>query len=454
MKKTYDLIVIGSGPGGHAAALSATGYGAKVSIIEMSGWGGTCTHQGCIPTKALLACSRRYAEISMLKRMGISAGDVKFDFNSIKRYQRQIVSLSALGAEKSLKDAGVAMKSGEGIITGPNEIVWKSNTGEKEVLSARNICIAWGSEPAIPSRVKLGERVLTSNGFLNLERLPKSVVIIGGSVIGIELATFLSEMGTSVTIIEIADSLLPPEDEEAVRMIEKELTLKGVITYTSAAVSEIIEKDDLVTIKVIKDDNVMEVNAEYVLLCTGRKPRMFFDQLNSLKIRFNTWGIQINKEMETNIPGIYAIGDVTGGMMLAHRAIQQGKALSSHLFHDGSVHCCEETIPVVVYSHPSIARAGLTQKQAKSIGLEVQILKKDYSANIMARTELSGHGLVKLLFHENKLVGASVIGASADNLIASLCLALTGKMDFKTMRNWIIPHPSLSELLSVELGRI
>lgn len=449
MKKNFDLIVIGGGPGGHAAARSAAEYGAKVCVVEMSGWGGTCTHKGCIPTKALLSCSMRYADLKKLKRMGISAAEIKFDFGFIKRYQRQIVSISALGAAQSLKDAGVTMKNGEGIITEPNVVVYKSSTGEKETLSARNICIAWGSEPAVPKNVKLSKRVIDSDGFLNLEKLPVSVIIIGGSVIGVELATFLSEMGTAVTIIEIAATLLPHEDEEAVHIMEKELGVRGVFIHTSTTVNEIIEKDALVTIKFIKDNNIIEKSAEYVLVCTGRKPRMFFSQLDSLQIRYHAWGIQINKEMETNIPGIYAIGDVTGGMMLAHRAMQQGRALSSKLFDDGSIRCNEEAISAVIYSHPLIARVGLTQKQAEAVGMEINVVRKDYNANIMARTELLGQGFVKLLFHKNQLIGASVIGASADNLIASLCLALTGEMDLKTMSNWIIPHPSLSELLDV-----
>jgi len=449
MTKPYDLIVIGGGPAGHAVAESATGYGAKVCIIEKNGWGGTCTHRGCIPTKALLACSKRLVDMKKLKRLGISIGDKTFDFAAMKRHQVQMTRISALGVEQSLKKAGVDMINGEGILSAPGEVQWKTPAGDIQTLSTRYTCITWGSEPAVLPHIQTSNRVLTSDGFLNLDYLPKTVVIIGGSVIGVEFATLLAELGVHVTLMEILDTLLPLEDEDAVQLVKQELSLLGIVMHTATTVKEIVEKPDAVQIRAEKTTGLLEEAAEYVLLCTGRNPLLFPEQLQNIGIRYDHRGIHTNLHGETNISGIYAIGDVSGGMMLAHRAAQQGKALASYLFGDGSIVCRDETIPSVVYSHPPIARVGLTEQQARVMGLEIDVIKTDYGAGITARTELAGQGFAKLLFHEDQLVGATIIGMEASELIASLGLAMTGKLDKKTLVNWVIPHPTLSEILHI-----
>ena len=246
-EEIFDLIVIGGGPGGHTAAEEAARYGARVCIVEKAQWGGTCTHRGCVPTKALLVCSRHFAELRKLNRLGITVGETGYDFTAIRRHRDQMVRISALGVEKSLKDSGVEMKVGEGKIVSPGEVAWTNPEGQSEVLTARHIVIAWGSEPALPpfpitphlssspqssalpiqtSAVSARSsalstppaaldlqhapsRILTSDTFLQLTTLPKSMVIIGGSVIGVEFATFLAELGVPVQIVEILPAILP-----------------------------------------------------------------------------------------------------------------------------------------------------------------------------------------------------------------------------------------------------
>ncbi|MCX5827332.1 MAG: NAD(P)/FAD-dependent oxidoreductase, partial [Deltaproteobacteria bacterium] len=431
-EEMFDLIVIGGGPGGHTAAEDAARYGARVCIVEKAQWGGTCTHRGCVPTKALLVCSRHFAELKKLNRLGITAGETGYDFTAIRRHRDQMVRIAALGVEKSLKDAGVEMKVGEGKIVSPGEVVWTNPEGQSEVLTARHIVIAWGSEPTLPpfsmtpplssspqsadlpiqaSAVSAPPpapnpqhapaRILTSDTFLQLTTLPKSMVIIGGSVIGAEFATFLAELGVPVQIVEILPGLLPYEEEEAATLLLKELNRIGVKVLTATKVEKVREDPEGVCIIAGKDGQTMELTAEYALLCTGRRPRLDEESLINMGIRYDRRGVAVDEKQETSIAGIYAVGDVTGGIMLAHRAIQQGRVLASRLFGDGSVVFRADIVPSVTYSHPPIARVGLTELQAREKGWSVEIVRTDYGANILARTELAGQGFAKFIFHKS-----------------------------------------------------
>jgi dihydrolipoamide dehydrogenase len=371
------------------------------------------------------------------------------------------------------------MMEGKGEIISPGEIAWTDAAGQREVLTACRIVIAWGSEPAIPpfpmtpplsanmqpaasipaasatspppapALRRVPERILTSDTFLQLATLPKSVVIIGGSVIGVEFATFLAELGASVRIVEILPAILPYEEEEAAALLLKELNRIGVQVLTSTEVASVHEDGEGVIVIAGKDGQEFELKAECALLCTGRRPRLDEDSLTRLGVRYDRRGIAVNERHETSVTGIYAVGDVTGGVMLAHRAMQQGRALASLLFGNGSVLYREEIVPSVTYSHPPIARVGLTELQARTKGWSVEVLRTDYGANIMARTELAPQGFAKLIFHEKNLVGATIVGAGAPDLISSLSLALTAGASLKTLHSWIIPHPTLSESMGV-----
>ncbi len=473
-----DILVIGAGPGGHAAAVRAAKRGWKAAIIEKQGWGGTCTHRGCIPTKALLACSRRYAELKKLGRMGVSVANATFDYAAMKRHQKQIVNISALGVRKSLQEAGVDLKEGEGRILSPGEVEWTMPDGRREHLSARNLLIAWGSEPALPPGVQPAERILTSDGVLALESLPGSILIVGGNVIGVEFATLLAELGVRVTLIEMMERLLPGEDGEAAALLTRELKNLGVVVHAGMRMKEIRENSSGVQLSAVSGPPVEKIqwtqaspgahppggggkdpdatrsagsvrlSADYALICTGRKPRLHAGELDALGVGYDRRGIAVDGRQMTTVSGIYAVGDVTGGMMLAHRAMQQGKALADRLFGDGSLVYDERWVPSVAYSHPQVARVGMTERDARERGLPVEVRRADYAASIMARTELRGPGFVKALFHRGRLVGATVAGEGACELIAPLGLALSQGLDLKALRQWILPHPTLSEILS------
>jgi len=448
MSEKYDLIIIGGGPGGLAAAELAASKKKRVCIIEKEGWGGTCTHRGCIPTKALLSCSKYYTDLKKLKRMGINIGDASIDFSAIKKHQQQIVKVSTLGAQKMLTEAGAEIKQGTGEIISPQEVLFTDTSGKKETLSSQNIMIAWGSVPQVLPGINLSDRIMTSDGILNLNSLPASIIIVGGSVIGVEFATFFAELGVKVTVVEILDSIIPLEDQECADLLRQELTRLGVAIHTSTKLENLKDTGTGVSMTAQKDSKPLELGTDYVLLCTGRKPLLNPEELDKLGIEYTKTGIKVDKNMMTNITGIYAVGDVTGGMMLAHRAMQQAKIAAGHILGENNLIYNENFIPSVVYSHPQIARVGYTQKRAEDEGISIEVVKSQYGANIIARAELMGQGFVKAIFHNEKIIGATIVGEDAAEMIAPLALAVSNELTRKQLSSWVLPHPTMSEIFT------
>lgn len=448
MSDKYDLVVIGGGPGGLAAAEMAAAKKKRVLIIENSGWGGTCTHRGCIPTKALLTCSKFYTDLKKLKRVGVNIGNVAVDFSAMKKHREHIVKIAALGALKVLTDAQVETKQGTGEILSPHEVRYIDQAGQSLPIATDNIVIAWGSQPQVPSVIQTSERILTSDDILNINILPASMIIVGGSFIGVEYATVFTELGVKVILVELVDRILPQEDDEAADFLNQELTRQGVAVHTSTKLISLKESAGGVVMQVQKNGEIMEMRAGCALLCTGRKPFLYREQLNKLGIDYTNARIKVNEHMQTSVSGIYAAGDVVGGMMLAHRAARQGKVAVEAMFGGSDYACNENFIPSVVYSHPQIARVGYTERRAHDEGLNIEVAKSNYSANIIARAELMGQGFVKALFHQDKIIGAVIVGDHAADLISPLALAVSNELSRKQLRAWVIPHPTLSEIFS------
>ena len=443
----YDLIVVGAGPGGHAVALEAARLGATVAVIEKETWGGTCVHRGCIPTKALLACSKKLDEIKKFKRMGISVGDPSFDLSVMKRHQNQMVRVSALGVRNSLKEAGVELIDGEGILVSPEDVEVVPPDGGRKMVKARHVVVAWGSQPSMLPNIRFSNRIISSTGLLAMDTLPERLIIVGGGAIGVEFATIAAELGTKVALLELMDQLLPNEERDAAEFLAGTLKKRGIDVNTSTAVELIEESAAEVCVRAVRNGSGLEFTADYVLICIGREPVLRTDELENLAIRYDRKGIQIDNHCMTNVDSIYAVGDVTGGILLAHRAGAQGRALASHLFGDGSITWSDDIIPSVVYTHPNIARVGCTEEQARKQGLSVEVSTIEYGSNIIARTEIMGNGFVKVLFEQGRLIGVTIAGDHAADLIASMTLAVGNKMTKQQLQNWIIPHPTLSELL-------
>ena len=448
MSEKYDLVVIGGGPGGLAAAELAAANKKRVLIIEKDGWGGTCTHRGCIPTKALLTCSKFYADLKKLKRVGVNISAAAVDFSVMKKHQQQIVKVAALGAHKVLTDAQVETKLGTGEIISPREVRFTDQAGKSEIVSAQNIIIAWGSVPQMLPGINPSKSILTSDDIINVNTLPESIIIVGGSFIGVEYATLFAELGIKVILVELLERILIYEDEEASQFLHQELTRAGIALHTSTKLLSLKDTDNGVVMQAQKNSEQLEMRASCALLGTGRKPLLHTEQLDKLGINYAKTGIKVDQNMMTNVPGIYAVGDVTGGMMLAHRAAQQGKVAAGHICGVGDYSYNERFIPSVVYSHPQIARVGYTQKAAETEGLSVEIIKSQYAANIIARAELMNHGFVKAVFHSDKLIGASIVGDHAAELISPLALVISNGLTKKQLRVWVIPHPTLNEIFT------
>lgn len=448
MSDQYDLVVVGGGPGGLMAAQRAAAGKKRVLIIEKDGWGGTCTHRGCIPTKALLTCSKFYTDLKKLKRLGVNLTGAAFDYAAMKKHREQTVKIAALGAQKNLTDAGVEIKQGMGEILSQSDVRVTDSTGQSHWVKTDKILIAWGSEPQILGGISTSPRILTSDDILNMQTLPASMIIVGGSFIGIEYATLFAELGVKIILVELLDRILPMEDEEAAGLLGQELARLGIALHTSTKLLNLKESPSGVVMQVQKNDETMEMRAECALLCTGRKPLLHSAQLEKLGIEYTPAGINIDTKMRTNVSAIYAVGDVTGGMMLAHRAACQAKVAVEDMFGGGSSVYNENIIPSVVYSHPQIARVGLTEQRAKQAGLTIEVVKSNYSANIIARTELMGQGFVKAVFSGDTLIGAAIIGDHAGDLIATLALAVASRMTKKQLQAWVIPHPTLAEVFA------
>ena len=452
MAEQYDLVVIGGGPGGLSAAEMAAAGKKRVLIIEKDGWGGTCTHRGCIPTKALLTCSKFYSDVKKLKRVGVNLSGVTLDFPAMKKHREQIVKVAALGAQKLLVDAQVETRQGVGEILSAREVRFTDISGQSQVIQTNHILIAWGSQPQILPGISTTARILTSDDILNVNTMPASMIIVGGSFIGVEYATIFAELGVKVIAVEWLDRMLPLEDDEASSFLTQEMARRGIAVHTSTQLLSLKESASGVVMQVRKNDETSEMRAECVLLCTGRKPLLYAAELERLGISYDQAGIQVNAKMMTSVPGVYAVGDVTGGMMLAHRAVCQAKVAVEDMFGGGDSIYNEDAIPSVIYSHPQIARVGYTKTRAEKEGLSVDVMKSQYSANIIARAELMGQGFVKAVFHQDLIIGATIVGEHAGDLIAPLALAVSNNMTVNQLRRWVIPHPTLSEIFKPIIG--
>lgn len=452
MSDKYDLIVVGGGPGGMAAAQTAAQKKKRVLIIEKNGWGGTCAHRGCIPTKALLSCSKSYSDLKKLKRFGIHVDGITVDYMAMKKHRDQMVKIAAMGAQKELGDAQVETKTGTGEILSPCEVRYVDASGESQLIETKNILIAWGSEPQLLPDIGTAERIMTSDGVLDMTSLPSGMIVVGGSFIGVEYATVFAELGVKVILVELLDRLLPQEDQEAAEFLTQELARLGIAVHTSTELISLKESAGGVVMQVRKNGETMEMRAGCALLCTGRKPLLHRAELDRLGIGYSSAGIKVDKNMMTTVRGIYAAGDVTGGMMLAHRAARQAKAAVEHMYVGTGNLYNENFIPSVVYSHPQIARVGYTESRALNEGLSVEVVRSLYSANIIARTELMGQGFVKAVFYKEKIIGAVIVGDHAADLISGLAVAVASQLTRKQLRSWVIPHPTLSEIFAPLIG--
>lgn len=451
--KKYDFIIIGGGPGGYVAAIKGAQLGLSVGLIERDKVGGACLHKGCIPTKALIHSTHVYELCKRSKEYGITTEGVSADFSEFHKRKKSIVNRLFGGVERLLKKNKVDLLKGTGQIVSPDKVLVKEGDKIKEELSTKNIIIATGSSPVIFKGLPHDKKsVLTSDDILEMEEIPSSLLIIGGGSVGIEFAYIYNALGCRVTVIEVMDEILPTNDKDVASALRKSLSKKGINfrTQTELKYIEIIENAVETTIKK-KDENAKILQSEKVLLAMGRKPETEGLGLEALNLEYSGRYIHVDENMQTNQPGIYAIGDITGPPLLAHLASAQGLLVAHNVAGKDFPLINNNTIPKVTYTNPQIASVGMTQEEAELAGYEVKIGRFPFMAN--GRTRITGEGeegFIKVITDESggDILGVHLIGHEVGELIGGMSLAMNLEATNLEVSANIFPHPTVSEVFS------
>jgi len=440
-----DLIVIGGGPGGYVAAIRASQLGANVILVEKDELGGTCLNVGCIPTKALL----HTAEVYKTARGGADFGvisDTKIDFSKAQKRKQSIVNRLTRGIKSLLEASNVKVIRGIASFVDPSHIQVTSEDN-LIVLEADKVIIATGSVPMMPPIPGIeSKQCIDSTGALALDTLPKSMLIVGGGVIGVEMATIFNTLGCKVAIVELMPSILPMVDEEISDLLSKKLEKDGVNIFTSSKLEAIISKDNSAIVKIRRQNGEgIETEFEKVLVSVGRKICTDALNLGNAGIKHERGKILVDSNMKTNVDGIYAIGDCTGGSMLAHVASMQGEVAAENTM-NANVEFDLKTNPSCIYSDPEIASVGLTEQQAKEQKLDYSIGRFPLSAN--GKSMIMGcDGMVKLIAgkEHGEIRGAHIIGPRATDMIAECALMIGMEATIDEVVATIHAHPTVCE---------
>jgi len=447
MSEAFDVIVIGAGPGGYVCAIRAAQLGMKVACVEKrETLGGTCLNVGCIPSKALLQSSEHYEEaLHKLADHGVTVGSVKLDLARMQARKGEVVGANVKGVEFLFRKNKVTWLKGEGSITAPGTV----SVAGKE-YSAKRIVIASGSESIPLPGVEVDEKqIVTSTGGLELTSVPKHLVVIGGGYIGLELGSVWRRLGAEVTVVEFLDRLVPSMDLEVGKTFERVLAKQGIKTKLKTKVMGATKskKGVTLTLEPAAGGATEELMADVVLVAIGRRPYVAGLGLDKVGVALDERGrIKVDGHYATNVPGIYALGDVIAGPMLAHKAEEEGVALAEILAGQ-KPHLNYGAIPGVVYTWPEVASVGETEEQLKARGVAYKIGKFPFTANGRARAMGDMDGFVKILADKatDKVLGAHIIGPDAGTLIAELVLAMEFGASAEDVARTCHAHPSLNE---------
>lgn len=459
MATEYDLVIIGGGTGGYVAAIRASQLGLKTAIVESNKLGGTCLHAGCIPSKALLRSAEVFATVKKSEVFGVKASNIALDFSAVQERKNTIIEQLHQGVTQLVKKGKIDIYKGNGCILGPSifsplpgTVSVEMNNGEgNEMLIPKHVIIATGSRPKLlPGLMVDGEYVLTSDHALQLKELPSSIIIIGGGVIGVEWASMLADFDVHVTIIEYDNRLLPLEDEEISKEIERLLKKKGVTVVTKAKVlGDSIVRGDGVSIQVEQNGEKKEIKSDKILLSIGRQANIENLGLTNTDIVIQNGCIETNEYYQTKESHIYAIGDVIGGLQLAHVASHEGIVAVEHIAGKDPSPLQYDFISKCIYSNPEVASVGLTERAAKERGYPVKIGKFPFRAVGKALVYGEEDGFVKLVVDEETedLLGCHMIGPHVTDMISEAGLAKLLDATPWEIAKTIHPHPSLSEAL-------
>ena len=447
MDSDYDVVVIGAGPGGYVAAIRAAQLGLKTAIVEREALGGVCLNWGCIPSKALLKNAEILSYIHRAEEFGLHFDNFRADYSVAMDRSRKVVDRNTRGVAYLLRKNKVDHIEGTGKLKGGGVV---EIAPEAKQTTAKNIIIATGSRPrTIPPLPIDGERVLSSRESIVLSELPSAMVIVGGGAIGVEFAYLYKTYGVDITIVELLPRLVPTEDEEISQVLERAFSRQGINVIAGATVTGLDTRPDGVAVSVDKDSVAQTITCEKVLVAIGVQPNTEGLGLEELGISTQDGGIQIDDNMATNVPGVYAIGDVTGKLALAHVASAQGVTAVEHIAGLDTQPLDYVSMPRATYCQPQIASFGLTEAQAREQGHEVKVGRFNVQANGKALAMGETEGIVKLVVDAQygELLGGHMIGPEVTELLGELSMARL--LEGTTLElGWMVhAHPTLSEML-------
>jgi len=444
-----DVLVIGAGPGGYVAAIRAAQLGKTVTIVDCDELGGVCLNRGCIPSKALISAAHQFEMMNESKEseMGIVAESVSINFEKVQSWKEGIVKKLTGGVEGLLKGNKITILKGEALFAGENE-VRVLNGYEANRYRFEHCIIATGSRPIELKAFPYGGRILSSTEALALKEIPKSMIVIGGGYIGVELGQTFSKFGTKVTILEGEKQILAAFEKQLTQPVSKSLKRTGVEIVTKAMAISAEQNENEITVTYKVGDEEKKVTAEYLLVTVGRRPNTDELGLEAAGIKTNERGyIEVDHQCRTNLPNVYAIGDIVAGPALAHKASYEGKVAAEVIAGLPSV-VDYKAIPAVVFSEPEIASVGYSEAEAKEAGIDVKVGKFPFGANGRALSLNAADGYVKIIADKSNdvVIGGQIVGIEASNLIAEIGLAIEMGATLEDIALTIHAHPTLGEI--------
>jgi dihydrolipoamide dehydrogenase len=446
----YDLVIIGGGPAGYAAAIRAGQLGRKVICIEQERAGGTCLNWGCIPTKALLKSAELYQKFKKAEEFGLSFDNLRFDFDKVMRRSRGVSDTMAKGIEFLFKKHKVEYAVGKGQVSAPGMVEVVEGPAKGKFFAAKHILIATGCTPRkLPNLPIDGVRVKTSREALVPHAQPKSILIVGAGAIGVEFAYFYNSFGTQVTLVEMLPQVLPVEDEEISKFLMRAFDKQGIRQLVSTKVENIRVGENSVKATLVKPDGSEEIEVETLLLAVGVTGNLDGVLSPRVKLELDRGYISVNDRYESSVPGIYAAGDVIGPPWLAHVATYRAVQAVNGMFTDQKPRMVRN-FPGCTYCYPQVASTGLTEKACREKGIPYKVGKFPFTASGKAVASIQAEGFVKVITHEStgEILGAHIVGPDATELIAEYGVAINVEATIDDVHGTIHAHPTLSEALA------
>ncbi|TAK36899.1 MAG: dihydrolipoyl dehydrogenase [Chloroflexota bacterium] len=449
-QQDYDVAVLGGGPGGYVAAIRAAQLGMKAVLVEQDKVGGTCLNRGCIPTKCFLETANLLARLRRGQEYALSVENAGLDYPQLLKRTERIVALLGRGVEALLKNNKVALLSGHGILRSPSSLVVRGTDGGEHTIKAANLILATGSSPkAVPGFPFDGKRVINSDHALRLPAVPKSIIIIGAGAVGVEFASVFNDFGAAVTVVEMLPTLVPLEDREIGAELARIYNRRGIQVFTRAKAGNLLVAEDGISLDVEREGKAEALRAEMVLVAVGRSPNTDDFGLEALNVAMERGFVRVDEQQRTSRPGVYAIGDIVGGIQLAHKAMAEGLVAAESIAGLTTEPLDQNRVPRATYSRPEMASVGLTEQEAIDRGFAVKVGRFPFRANSRALIagEVDGFAKVVSDAHSGEIHGVHLIGPHVTELIAAPTLAKLLESTPWEMGMNVYAHPTLSEVL-------